>query len=218
MLVDDMEQWFAHNREVLETAYLAGVEPWEQSGQSGPFERWMALRKPIADCINGDGTLLDIGCANGYLLECCLAWTAERGIQIEPFGVDLSAQLISLAQERLPAYRDHFWAANAFTWKPPRHFTFVRTELYYAPAEHERSYILHLLTHYLEPNGRLLIANYGEGSPHPEHGLLPGQHPTRFLLDHLQTLGISVSHYEDGFDPIKGRMVRVAVVIPPFVQ
>ncbi len=89
----------------------------------GPFERWMALRKPIADCMDRDGTFLDIGCANGYLSGCCLAWTAERGVQLEPFGVDLSARLIALAQERLPAYRDHFWAASAFAWQPPRRFT-----------------------------------------------------------------------------------------------
>ncbi len=212
---DELERWFAHNRRVLETAYLAGAEPWEQSGQSGPFGRWESLRRPVADCMDGDGAFLDIGCANGYLLECCLAWTAERGVRIEPFGVDLSAPLVALARERLPAYRDHFWAANAFTWRPPRRFTFVRTELYYAPAAHERSYIRHLLAHYLEPNGRLLIANYGEGSPHPERGLLPGQHPTRFLLDRLERHGVPVSRYRDGYDPIKGRRVRVAVVLAP---
>ena len=218
MRVEEREQWFAHNRQVLETTYLAGAEPWEQSGMGGPFERWLALRKPIAECMDRDGTFLDIGCANGYLLECCVAWTAERGIQMEPFGVDLSAKLIALAQQRLPEYRNHFWIANAFTWKPPRRFTFARTELYYAPAEHERAYILHLLANCVEPEGRLLIANYGEGSPHPEHGLLPGQHPSRFLLDRLQTLGIPVSGYRDGFDPIKGRKVRVAVVTPSSVQ
>lgn len=216
--VDDLEQWFAHNRNVLETAYLARTEPWAQSGMSGPLERWQALRKPTADCIDADGTFLDIGCANGYLLECCLAWTAERSIQIEPFGVDLSARLITLAQQRLPAYRDHFCDANAFTWQPPRRFTFVRTDLVYAPAEHERAYVHHLLAHCVEPGGRLLIANYAEASPHPEHGLLPGQHPTRFLLDRLQALGIPVSHYQDGFDPIRSSKTRVAVVLAPSTQ
>ena len=218
MSTNASEQWFAHNREVLETAYLAGTEPWEQSGQSGPFERWKSLRKPIADAIDGDGTFLDIGCANGYLLECCLAWTAERGLKIEPFGVDLSARLIALAQERLPAYRDNFWVSNAFTWQPPRRFTFVRTCLVYAPAEQEQAYIQHLLTHFVEPGGRLLITNYGEGSPNPERGLLPGQRPTRFLLDRLQQYGIPVSRFHDGFDPIKSRTVRVAVVLPHVTQ
>ena len=215
MQTNDMEPWFDHNREVLETAYLARTEPWEQSGQSGPYERWESLRKPIADCIDKNGTFLDIGCANGYLLECCLGWTAERGVQIEPFGADFSSPLIALARERLPAYRDNFWVANAFTWQPPRRFTFVRTCLVYAPAEHEQAYIQHVLTHFVEPGGRLLITNYGEDSDNPEHGLLPGQRPTRFLLDRLQTLGISVSHYKDGFDPIKGRKMRVAVVTVP---
>jgi len=217
---DDWEEWFAHNREVLEAAYLAKMEPWGQSGMSGPFERWRALRKPVADCMNRDGSFLDIGCANGYLLECCVVWAAERGVRTQPFGVDLSEALVGLARERLPEYQDNFWAANACTWKPPRRFTFVRTELYYAPAEMEGEYVRHLLAHYVEPGGKLLIASYGEGRPDPEHGLLPGQQPTRFLLERLETLGITVSGYQDGFDTVtpKGWQMRVAIVLPESVK
>ncbi len=220
MAGDDWEPWFAHNREVLETAYLAKTEPWAQSGMSGPFERWTALRKTVADCMEHDGTFLDIGCANGYLLECCVAWAAERGVQIEPFGVDFSEALIELARERLPEHRDNFWMANAFDWVPPRRFTFVRTDLVYAPAELEGAFVRHLLAHCVEPGGRLLIANYSEGRPDPEHGLLPGQHPTRFLLERLQMLGIPVSGYQDGFDKVtsKGGQTRVAVVTPETVS
>jgi hypothetical protein len=39
------------------------------------------------------------------------------------------------------------------------------------------------------------------------HGLLPGNHPTRF-----PELGIHAENFCEGFDPIKGRKVRVAVV------
>jgi SAM-dependent methyltransferase len=220
MAGDDWEPWFAHNREVLETAYLAKTEPWAQSGMSGPFERWRALRKPVVDCIDQDGTFLDVGCANGYLLECCKSWAAERGVRVEPFGVDFSEKLIGLARERLPEHRDNFWTANAFEWVPPRRFTFVRTDLCYAPAELEEEYVRHLLAHFVEPGGRLLIASYGEGQPDPEHGLLPGQYPTRFILDRLQTLGIPVSGYQDGFDTItpKGGQVQVAVVMPEEIK
>ena len=213
-MAENLEQWFAQNCQVLEKAYLSRKEPWEQSGMSGPLERWTALRKPIAECMNKDGTFLDIGCANGYLMECCRAWTAERDVEIEPFGVDLSAQLIALAQDRLPDYRDHFWAANAFTWQPPRRFTFVRTCLVYAPADQEGVYIRRLLKHFVEPGGRLLITNYTEEHPHPEQGLLPGQLPTRFLLDRLYALGLPVSDHREGFDPVKSRKMRVAIVVP----
>ena len=95
---EDLDRWFEHTRQVLETAYLSHPEAWKQSGMSGPEERWISLRKPIAECIDRPGSFLDIGCANGYLLECCLKWTAERGIQIDPYGLDLSAPLVELAR------------------------------------------------------------------------------------------------------------------------
>lgn len=81
----ELQQWFDNVRNVLETAYVLHVEPWRQSGFSGPEDRWVSLRRPVADCIDHDGSFLDIGCANGYLIECCLKWTAERGVQIDPY-------------------------------------------------------------------------------------------------------------------------------------
>lgn len=63
------KQWFSSLRKQLEEAYLQHDEPWKQSGFSGPEERWVACRKPIADCVEKSGSFLDIGCANGYLLE-----------------------------------------------------------------------------------------------------------------------------------------------------
>jgi SAM-dependent methyltransferase len=209
---DELQAWFANIRDVLESAYMAADEPWRQSGMSGPAERWAALRRPVAACIDRPGAFLDIGCANGYLLECCVAWASEHGIAIEPYGVDLSARLVELARQRLPRYAERFFVANAYTWRPPRRFDFVRTELVYVPADHERRYVEHLLAHYLAPGGRLLIANYGEDDAHPERGLLPGSHPTRFILDRLAELGFQPLGYEDGVDPVKGRKTRVAIL------
>ena len=135
---DELDRWFENVHTVLENAYLSHSEPWRQSGMSGPEERWVSLRKPVADCINRPGAFLDIGCANGYLLECCLRWTAERGIQIDPYGLDVSAPLVELAKQRLPRFADHFFVGNSFTWLPPRRFDFVRTELVYVPGDYER--------------------------------------------------------------------------------
>src|SRR5512135_2563515 len=99
---EELAQWFDKVRNTLETAYLAHDEPWRQSGMSGPQARWDSLRRNVADCIDRSGSFLDIGCANGYLLECCLRWTEERGLGLEPFGLDLSEKLIELAKRRLP--------------------------------------------------------------------------------------------------------------------
>jgi SAM-dependent methyltransferase len=208
----DLHAWFNNVRDVLENAYLAHDEPWKQSGMSGPAERWTALRKPIADCIEHNGSFLDIGCANGYLLECCLAWTAERNILIEPYGIDLSPRLIELAKQRLPQFAERMIMGNALEWIPPQRFDTVRTELVYVPAAYEQHYVQHLLTRYLKLEGRLLVANYMEDDPDPARGLLPGSHPTRHILERLSALGFKIDSYRDGYDEIKGRRMRVAVL------
>jgi SAM-dependent methyltransferase len=210
-----LEEWFLSLRKTLEDAYLGSDEPWRQSGMSGPLERWVLLRKPVADCIDRSGSFLDIGCANGYLLECCIEWTAERHIHIEPYGLDLSQKLIELAIHRLPQYKDNFFIGNALTWLPPRRFDFVRTELIYVPSEHERQYVAFLLENHVNADGRLLVANYGEGLTQQdiERGIMKGSHATSDILLHLRELGFTPIGHKDGYDPIKNRKVRVAILI-----
>ena len=58
----------------LEDAYLRSDDPIRQSGFGGGAERWRAERSPILEAVDGDGDLLDIGCANGYLAECLVEW------------------------------------------------------------------------------------------------------------------------------------------------
>src|SRR5271155_5656777 len=91
--------WYDDAREHIETHYLASDKPWKQSGFSGPYERWEALPRPAANCIDRPGSFLDIGCANGYLLECLLRWSPHS---IEPFGIDISEPLVNLARSRVP--------------------------------------------------------------------------------------------------------------------
>jgi SAM-dependent methyltransferase len=212
MKPEDLNKWFENIRHVLETAYLSHAEPWKQSGMSGPEERWISLRKPVADCVDKPGSFLDIGCANGYLLECCIKWTAERGITIDPYGLDISPRLVQLARSRLPQVADHFFVGNAFDWILPIKFDYVRTELVYVPAEHEGSYIERVLKYSLKPEGRLLVANYTEDHPNPEKGIAPGNHPTQRILERLGALGYDALGYKDGYDPVKDRRVRIAIL------
>ena len=129
-------------RATLEPRYADGATPWQQSGFSGPEERWVALRRPVADAIDRTGSFCDVGCANGYLAECVARWTAERGLSVELHGLDLSPRLVALARERLPLA--DFIVANARTHVPPRCYDFVRTELVYVPAADEAAYLTHL--------------------------------------------------------------------------
>ncbi|UCH42549.1 MAG: hypothetical protein JSW16_06995, partial [Dehalococcoidales bacterium] len=119
------QQWFLSLQKELEEAYLQHDEPWKQSGFSGPEERWVKCRKPIADCIEKSGSFLDIGCANGYLLECIIKWTAERNLSITPYGLDLSEKLTELAKQRLPEYRQNIFTGNGWLWDNPVRFDYV---------------------------------------------------------------------------------------------
>ena len=52
----------------LEAAYLKEDDPIRQSGFRGGADRWRAEWGPILNAIETNEDLLDIGCANGYLL------------------------------------------------------------------------------------------------------------------------------------------------------
>ena len=156
----ELTRGFSSNKETLETAYLQHAEPWKQSGFSGPEDRWVRVRKPIADCIEKSGTFLDIGCANGYLLECIMKWTAERGLSIVPYGLDLSEKLVELAKRRLHEYRDNLYAGNSWDWVNPIKFKYVHTELVYVPEPLQKAYVERIMDNYLEDGGELLVAEY----------------------------------------------------------
>ena len=204
---------FAQAELAIASRYLAGDTPWRQSGFSGPYERWAALRRPVADAIDRSGSFLDVGCANGYLLECIARWVAERGLSLELSGIDLSPDLIALARERLPRCADRLASADARTFEPPRRYDFVRTELIYVPAQQEAAYVARLLERTVAPGGALLVANYLEDAPDASARIAPGAHPTTRIVERLAELGFRAERWLDGFDPTKkGRKVRVAVL------
>lgn len=208
----DVDEFVARLRATLEPAYLAAEEPWRQSGFSGPEARWEALRRPVADCVDRSGSFCDVGCANGYLLECVRRWAGERGVELTLAGLDVSAPLVELARRRLPDAAERLVVANAFDWVPPRRFDYVRTELVYVPADRELEYLGHLLGHYVADGGALLVANYLEGDADAAARALPGSHPTADVVRRLGHLGVTVSDVRDGVDAVKGRKTRVAVV------
>ena len=148
----------------LEDAYLASDDPIEQSGFHGGPIRWRAEREPILDAVEGDGSFLDVGCANGYLLECLMRWAGEREHRMEPFGVDIGPRLIEAARERLPQFVANFWVADASDWRPPRRFRYVYTLADCVPASSLREYVFRLLERAVQPGGRLIVGSYGSRS------------------------------------------------------
>ena len=176
----------------LEASYLESDDPIRQSGFGGGAERWRAERSPILESIESDGNLLDIGCANGYLLECLVAWGAERGISLTPFGVDIGPQLIAEAKRRLPDFPDHFWVANAWDWRPPRRFRYVYSLYDNVPEELIAPYVERLLEHVVEPGGRLIVGAYGSRS----RGTPPFD-----IAEHLSSAGYRLAGKTSAGDP-----------------
>lgn len=169
---------FLSRLQALETAYLSSDDPIRQSGFNGGRERWQAERSPILEAMRDDGDLLDVGCANGYLLESLVKWGGERGLALTPFGVDWSARLIALARQRLPQFAHHFFVANASVWTPPRRFQYVYSVYDCVPRTSFAAFVDHLATNVTAPGGRLIVGAYGSRS----RGKTPAE-VDRMLID-----------------------------------
>ena len=90
----DETSWYQQTCARLTSGYLSGDNPRAQSGFAGTQTHWTQARSLIADAVDRDGAFLDIGCANGFLLECLVEWVSQKWRRIEPYGLDISAGLV----------------------------------------------------------------------------------------------------------------------------
>jgi SAM-dependent methyltransferase len=161
--------WHARIGAIIGPAYLSATDPRAQSGFSGSAEDWDRARRFLFAAVNRDGTFLDVGCANGHLMECSVAWLAEAGVSIEPYGLEILPELAALARQRLPHWADRIATGNALDWTPVRPFDFVRTGLEYVPARLRAQLVAHLLEHVVAPGGRLIVGAHSEAAGSPPH-------------------------------------------------
>jgi hypothetical protein len=85
MLTRDDDRFFDEAVALHEAKYLVGTNPRQQSGFGRDERDWERFRRPVVAPIRRSGSFLDIGCANGLLMESVVAWAAEDGHRIEPF-------------------------------------------------------------------------------------------------------------------------------------
>jgi SAM-dependent methyltransferase len=157
-----LEQYFEELRDAVREYYLSDPgNPYRESGRSSGTARWEESRRCIADAVHRDGSFLDVGCANGLLLESLERWLAPRSITIEPHGVDFVPELIELARKRLAhAPSSRFHVANVWDWSPPRRYDFVRTNLDYVPDRYWGEWVTRQRDRLVAPGGRLILCWY----------------------------------------------------------
>jgi SAM-dependent methyltransferase len=179
----DEAAFYRDSQRLLETSYLRDRTPRGGSGFGGSAAAWRAQRSQLCQAIDRDGSFLDVGCANGHLLESMVAWCAERGVRLEPYGVDLSAGLVAEARRRLPQWADRLWVGNALDWTAPdgRRFDFVHTLLDLVPPARQGQMLRHQLEHLVAAGGRLVVGHY-----------VPARDRSRHAPEVLRRLGFPV--------------------------
>lgn len=155
--VIDEATWHVRAEEPLIDAYLARADVRGQSGKSGDETDWKWSRELILDVFPSAATFLDVGCANGYLMESVHRWGRERGIDVEPYGLDISWRIAALARNRLPHWRDRIFVGNAMEWEPPMRFDVVHIGVDEAPPLRRREYVERVLRDLVVPGGKLVI-------------------------------------------------------------
>jgi 2-polyprenyl-3-methyl-5-hydroxy-6-metoxy-1,4-benzoquinol methylase len=149
--------WHAAMASLVVPSYLAARTPEAGSGHSGTEAEWEYSRGIVVDAIAGHGTFLDVGCANGLLMESVHRWSG-----VEPYGLDISPDLAELARTRHPHWRERIYVGNALDWAPPQRFDAVRTGLEYVPVPRRRDLVAHLLEDVVAPGGRLIVGKFNE--------------------------------------------------------
>tara|TARA_Y100000031_G_C8093411_1_gene325253 strand:- start:145 stop:783 length:639 start_codon:yes stop_codon:yes gene_type:complete len=81
------------------------------AGPDDDFEQWTRMRFFVSKAINRKGSILDIGCANGFLLRCLQEWSDYK---LEMYGIDRNRDLINQARKLFPEQTDNFISKDLF--------------------------------------------------------------------------------------------------------
>lgn len=175
----EFREWDRRTAALLEDAYVAAGAGPGGSGSSDPSEgAWRAKRQHLAVPMDEDGTWLDVGCANGHLLATLPGWAAERGVTVEPHGLELLPRVAELARALHPRLAASIWTGSVMSWVPPQRFRYVTVLDDAVPPGRLDALVARLLDGFVAPGGRLIVSSYTNA----------GQ-PPRPLFDDLRAAG-----------------------------
>jgi hypothetical protein len=145
--------------------YLSQTEPMRQSGHGGDLYYWRHVRGMILEAVYLGGTFVDIGCANGHLIESLDRWLRPSEVGVEFHGLEISPDLHRLAVRRLPEFAPRLHLGNGVDWRPPIKFDYVYTmTLPDLPGALRKRLLDNLWSNCLKQGGRLILGPwYGRG-------------------------------------------------------
>jgi 2-polyprenyl-3-methyl-5-hydroxy-6-metoxy-1,4-benzoquinol methylase len=79
------------------------------------MDRWKRGRSVILAAVDRGGDFLDVGCANGLLMESLTSWSADQGTPLRLHGLEVSEALARRARESLPATADRVYVGDVMT-------------------------------------------------------------------------------------------------------
>jgi ubiquinone/menaquinone biosynthesis C-methylase UbiE len=84
-------------KEYLAASYDRSAKDYDAAFRSIQYEKFRSLILPYKDFLEGK-TVIDIGCGTGLLLD----FFSEEGISLNYYGVDISKNMLMIAQEKKP--------------------------------------------------------------------------------------------------------------------
>jgi hypothetical protein len=161
--LDEMDQraWNERTQALLEGSYLRARTGPGGSGCGHDEVGWERRRRPLVDAFDRSGAWLDVGCANGHLLETLPTWVGERGFTIEPSGLELIPSVADLARRRLPDLAERIFTGDVTEWDPSRRWMFVTALTDAVPPSGLADLVLRLIDRFAEPGGRVIVSSYG---------------------------------------------------------